>query len=155
MNQHEPEEAFLSTTPLRYFFGLASFEMLAMFRRGLFYAYLSIYLRPAPRTFNLLTFAFFSLEYHFDGRRICAGHFKCLENLAQSKSMGYQRFDIDLTLDDRPQRSGRPESALLDGMMDQTGVDNVKTVVMPAGNIKGNVPGNPAVEDQRAIVPYR
>ena len=31
--------------PLRYFFGLASFEMLAMFRRGLFYAYLSIYLR--------------------------------------------------------------------------------------------------------------
>jgi hypothetical protein len=26
------------------FFGLSSFEMLAMFRRGLFYAYLSIYL---------------------------------------------------------------------------------------------------------------
>lgn len=33
------------TTPLRLFFGLASFQMLAMFRRGLFYAYLSIYLR--------------------------------------------------------------------------------------------------------------
>ena len=31
--------------PLRYFSGLSSFEMLAMFRRGLFYAYLSIYLR--------------------------------------------------------------------------------------------------------------
>jgi MFS family permease len=30
---------------LRYFIGLASFEMLAMFRRGLFYAFLSIYLR--------------------------------------------------------------------------------------------------------------
>jgi MFS family permease len=30
---------------LRYLIGLASFQMLAMFRRGLFYAYLSIYLR--------------------------------------------------------------------------------------------------------------
>jgi len=30
---------------LRYFIGLASFQMLAMFRRGLFYAFLSIYLR--------------------------------------------------------------------------------------------------------------
>ena len=35
----------MSATPLRYFIGLTSFEMLAMFRRGLFYAYLSIYLR--------------------------------------------------------------------------------------------------------------
>jgi MFS family permease len=35
----------LSAAPLRYFIGLASFQMLAMFRRGLFYAYLSIYLR--------------------------------------------------------------------------------------------------------------
>jgi MFS family permease len=35
----------LSATPLRYFIGLASYEMMAMFRRGLFYAYLSIYLR--------------------------------------------------------------------------------------------------------------
>ncbi|MGD8992605.1 MAG: MFS transporter [Desulfobacterales bacterium] len=35
----------MSATPLRYFTGLSSFEMLAMFRRGLFYAYLSIYLR--------------------------------------------------------------------------------------------------------------
>ena len=35
----------MSTAPLRYFAGLASFEMLAMFRRGLFYAFLSIYLR--------------------------------------------------------------------------------------------------------------
>jgi MFS family permease len=34
-----------NTVPLRYFVGLSSFEMLAMFRRGLFYAYLSIYLR--------------------------------------------------------------------------------------------------------------
>ena len=32
-------------SPWHYFIGLASFEMLAMFRRGLFYAYLSIYLR--------------------------------------------------------------------------------------------------------------
>lgn len=31
--------------PLRTFFGISSFEMLAMFRRGLFYAYLSVYLR--------------------------------------------------------------------------------------------------------------
>jgi len=38
-------KAFLSAAPLRYFTGLASFQMLAMFRRGLFYAYLSIYLR--------------------------------------------------------------------------------------------------------------
>ena len=30
---------------LNYFIGLSSFEMLAMFRRGLFYAFLSIYLR--------------------------------------------------------------------------------------------------------------
>jgi len=35
----------LSAAPLRYLIGLASFQMLAMFRRGLFYAYLSIYLR--------------------------------------------------------------------------------------------------------------
>jgi MFS family permease len=35
----------LTATPLRYFIGLTSFEMLAMFRRGLFYAFLSIYLR--------------------------------------------------------------------------------------------------------------
>jgi len=35
----------LPATPLRYFIGLASYEMMAMFRRGLFYAYLSIYLR--------------------------------------------------------------------------------------------------------------
>jgi len=35
----------LSAAPLRYFIGLTSFEMLAMFRRGLFYAFLSIYLR--------------------------------------------------------------------------------------------------------------
>ncbi|MGD9055823.1 MAG: MFS transporter [Desulfobacterales bacterium] len=35
----------MSVPPYRYFTGLASFEMLAMFRRGLFYAYLSIYLR--------------------------------------------------------------------------------------------------------------
>ncbi len=35
----------MTAAPLRYFVGLASFEMLAMFRRGLFYAYLSIYLR--------------------------------------------------------------------------------------------------------------
>ncbi len=31
--------------PVAVFWGLSSFEMLAMFRRGLFYAYLSIYLR--------------------------------------------------------------------------------------------------------------
>ena len=35
----------MTPAPLRYLFGLASFEMLAMFRRGLFYAFLSIYLR--------------------------------------------------------------------------------------------------------------
>lgn len=35
----------MPAAPLRYFLGLSSFEMLAMFRRGLFYAYLSIYLR--------------------------------------------------------------------------------------------------------------
>ncbi len=35
----------MPSTPLRYFTGLSSFEILAMFRRGLFYAYLSIYLR--------------------------------------------------------------------------------------------------------------
>jgi MFS family permease len=35
----------LSATPQRNFIGLTSFEMLAMFRRGLFYAFLSIYLR--------------------------------------------------------------------------------------------------------------
>ncbi|MGD1971967.1 MAG: MFS transporter [Desulfobacterales bacterium] len=35
----------MSATPYRYFIGLSSFEILAMFRRGLFYAYLSIYLR--------------------------------------------------------------------------------------------------------------
>lgn len=35
----------MSAAPLRYFVGLASFESLAMFRRGLFYAFLSIYLR--------------------------------------------------------------------------------------------------------------
>ncbi|MHA2273314.1 MAG: hypothetical protein ACXACI_15755, partial [Candidatus Hodarchaeales archaeon] len=29
----------------RAFFGLSSFQVLAMFRRGLFYTYLSIYLR--------------------------------------------------------------------------------------------------------------
>ncbi len=34
-----------SPSPLRIFFGISSFEMLAMFRRGLFYAYLSVYLR--------------------------------------------------------------------------------------------------------------
>ena len=38
-------ETSLTPVPLRYFVGLSSFEMLAMFRRGLFYAYLSIYLR--------------------------------------------------------------------------------------------------------------
>jgi MFS family permease len=32
-------------TPLRVFGGLSSFQMLAMFRRGLFYTYLSIYMR--------------------------------------------------------------------------------------------------------------
>ena len=35
----------MPAAPLRYFIGLTSFEMLAMFRRGLFYAFLSIYLR--------------------------------------------------------------------------------------------------------------
>ena len=35
----------MSAAPLRYFLGLSSFEMMAMFRRGMFYAYLSIYLR--------------------------------------------------------------------------------------------------------------
>ena len=35
----------MSATLSRNFIGLTSFEMLAMFRRGLFYAYLSIYLR--------------------------------------------------------------------------------------------------------------
>jgi MFS family permease len=35
----------LLPAPIRYFTGLTSFEMLAMFRRGLFYAFLSIYLR--------------------------------------------------------------------------------------------------------------
>lgn len=33
------------TAPIKHFVGLSSFEMMAMFRRGLFYAYLSIYLR--------------------------------------------------------------------------------------------------------------
>jgi len=33
------------STPRRTFFGIASFQVLAMFRRGLFYSYLSIYLR--------------------------------------------------------------------------------------------------------------
>ena len=32
-------------TPIRIFAGLSSFQMLAMFRRGLFYTYLSIYMR--------------------------------------------------------------------------------------------------------------
>lgn len=31
--------------PIRQFFGIASFQILAMFRRGLFYAYMSVYLR--------------------------------------------------------------------------------------------------------------
>lgn len=35
----------MTEPPVRFFIGLASFEILAMFRRGLFYAYLSIYLR--------------------------------------------------------------------------------------------------------------
>ena len=35
----------LSKTPLRIFTGLSSFQMLAMFRRGLFYTYLSIYMK--------------------------------------------------------------------------------------------------------------
>lgn len=39
------ERALLFAAPIRYFIGLTSFEMLAMFRRGLFYAFLSIYLR--------------------------------------------------------------------------------------------------------------
>lgn len=34
-----------SSTPRRTFLGIASFQILAMFRRGLFYSYLSIYLR--------------------------------------------------------------------------------------------------------------
>lgn len=34
-----------SPTPRRTFLGIASFQILAMFRRGLFYSYLSIYLR--------------------------------------------------------------------------------------------------------------
>jgi MFS family permease len=42
---HLVGEASLPTAALRTFIGLSSFEMLAMFRRGLFYAYLSIYLR--------------------------------------------------------------------------------------------------------------
>jgi MFS family permease len=39
------KDTHLSATPLRNCLGLSSFEMPAMFRRGLFYAYLSIYLR--------------------------------------------------------------------------------------------------------------
>ena len=35
----------MTAAPFRYFLGLASFEGLAMFRRGMFYAFLSIYLR--------------------------------------------------------------------------------------------------------------
>ena len=35
----------MKAPPQQYFVGLASFEVLAMFRRGLFYAYLAIYLR--------------------------------------------------------------------------------------------------------------
>lgn len=35
----------LTGGPWAVFFGISSFEMLAMFRRGLFYAYLSVYLR--------------------------------------------------------------------------------------------------------------
>ena len=42
---HLRKDAALPTATLRTFIGLSSFEMLAMFRRGLFYAYLSIYLR--------------------------------------------------------------------------------------------------------------
>jgi MFS family permease len=45
MHIQNGEPDFLSAVPLRYFIGLTSFEMLAMFRRGLFYAFLSIYLR--------------------------------------------------------------------------------------------------------------
>jgi MFS family permease len=45
MHMQNEEPDFLSAVPLRYFIGLTSFEMLAMFRRGLFYAFLSIYLR--------------------------------------------------------------------------------------------------------------
>jgi MFS family permease len=41
----DERKVFVTEPPLRFFFGLASFEILAMFRRGLFYAYLSIYLR--------------------------------------------------------------------------------------------------------------
>ena len=36
---------FVITASAKIFIGLSSFEMLAMFRRGLFYAYLTIYLR--------------------------------------------------------------------------------------------------------------
>jgi MFS family permease len=39
------ERLFVEAAGLKFFIGLSSFEMLAMFRRGLFYAYLSIYLR--------------------------------------------------------------------------------------------------------------
>ena len=42
---HLRKDTALPTATLRTFIGLSSFEMLAMFRRGLFYAYLSIYLR--------------------------------------------------------------------------------------------------------------
>jgi MFS family permease len=40
----ERKELVLPKTTM-YFLGLSSFEMLAMFRRGMFYAYLTIYLR--------------------------------------------------------------------------------------------------------------
>ena len=39
------QDSLLPLSDYKNFIGLSSFEMLAMFRRGLFYAYLSIYLR--------------------------------------------------------------------------------------------------------------
>jgi MFS family permease len=71
--------------PAAVFWGLSSFEMLAMFRRGLFYAYLSIYLRhfigmsvtettlfaTFPMIANVLcqTFVWGTISDHFQVRR--------------------------------------------------------------------------------------
>ncbi len=71
--------------PTRLFIGLSSFEMMAMFRRGLFYAYLSIYLRhflglsvtettlfaTAPMITNIVfqTFVWGRISDHYQIRR--------------------------------------------------------------------------------------
>ena len=66
--------------------------------------------------------------------------------------MGDQGRDRQLVLHHGPQGQRRPQGSLLDPVVYKARVDHLQAVVVPAGDVHGDLLGDPTVEDHDPVV---